>query len=99
MFQTYIAESPFHDRSGEDLALLRAAFADNRGQVSTLMCALADAGGPDAARRAGLRVLADAARHPSPWSRQLLTIRTVQTLTCLDIRNSRRVVTELGGYA
>ena len=43
--------------------------------------------------------LAAVARYPDPWTRQLVTLRAVQTLCVLDILNARRVVTELGGYS
>ncbi len=33
------------------------------------------------------------------WTRQLVTLRTVQTLAVLDVKNDRRVVFDLGGYA
>ncbi|MAG54798.1 MAG: hypothetical protein CMJ83_00750 [Planctomycetes bacterium] len=97
-FTNYVAQSPFADRSAPEKRLLRAAYAANRGQVRTLIKVLEDAKGPDAAASSGIATLAAVARYPAPWTQQLVTLRTVQTLTCLDILNSRRVVTELGGY-
>ncbi|MEN8148289.1 MAG: hypothetical protein ABFS86_00615 [Planctomycetota bacterium] len=39
-----------------------------------------------------------AALHPDTWSEQLVTLRIVQSLSVLDIRNYRRQVYLLGGY-
>jgi hypothetical protein len=39
-----------------------------------------------------------AALHPETWSEQLVTLRIVQSLSVLDIRNYRRQVWILGGY-
>ena len=56
------------------------------------------AGGPAAARRKGLEILASVARYPMPWSQELVTLRCVQSLTCLDVINTRRVIATLGEY-
>jgi len=50
---------------------------------------------PEEASRDALR---RAALHPETWSEQLVTLRTVQSLSVLDIRNYRRQVWILGGY-
>ena len=97
-FTSWIAQSPFRDRAPSDLSLLRRAYASNRGRVRSLMNDLHAAGGAERASENGLRTLASVARHPAPWSRQLLTLRTVQSLCVLDILNARDLVAELGGY-
>jgi hypothetical protein len=51
---------------------------------------------PEAASR---EILRTAAVFPESWSEQLVTLRTVQSLSVLDIRNYRRQVWSLGGYA
>ena len=79
--------------------LLRRAFASNRGRNRTLMKLLKERGGKEHARKRGLAPLAAVARYPHPWTRQLVTLRAIQTLCVLDILNARRVVTELGGYS
>ena len=50
---------------------------------------------PAEAARATLR---DVARHSDTWSEQLITLRAVQSLSVLDVRNYRRQVWGLGGY-
>jgi len=35
-------------------------------------------------------------RSPTGWTRQLVVLRTVQTLACLDVRNYRDLVLRLG---
>lgn len=50
---------------------------------------------PLAAARA---VLARVGRDPGPWSRQLVVLRTVQTLSVLDLRLYCDLVAELGEY-
>jgi hypothetical protein len=47
---------------------------------------------------AGREILAEVARHPESWSEQLVTLRTVQALSLLDVRNYRRQVWALGDY-
>ena len=51
--------------------------------------------GPGAASR---EVLAHTALHPESWSEQLVTLRAVQSLAVLDVRNYRKQVFRLGGY-
>lgn len=43
-------------------------------------------------------VLLDVGRDPDPWSRQLVTLRAVQTLSVLDLKAYRDLVAELGEY-
>ena len=77
---------------------LRLLSAANRGRVRSLLQLLEQHGGAEAARRQGMDTLATVARHPQPWTRQLVSLRAVQTLCVLDILNTRRAVGELGAY-
>jgi hypothetical protein len=43
-------------------------------------------------------VLAGAARDPETWTRQLMTLRAVQTLSVVDLKVYRDLVAELGEY-
>ncbi len=45
------------------------------------------------------RSLAQVARDPAPWSRQLVVLRAVQTLSVLDLKTYCDLVYELGEYA
>ncbi|NUQ60892.1 MAG: hypothetical protein HUU20_00275 [Pirellulales bacterium] len=45
------------------------------------------------------RILASVAQDPSPWSRQLVVLRAVQTLSVLDLKTYCDLVYELGEYA
>lgn len=56
------------------------------------------AGGAAASQEAGEARLAEALRHPSRVSEQLITLRIVQTLGLVDVRNYRRHVWSLGQY-
>ena len=47
---------------------------------------------------ASREILMGVAQHPESWSEQLVTLRTVQALTVLDVRNYRRQVWALGDY-
>ncbi|MBI1900771.1 MAG: ion transporter [Planctomycetia bacterium] len=47
----------------------------------------------------GCRVLADLLRHPARITEQIVTLRTVQTLSLLDVLDYREHVYELGRYA
>ena len=47
----------------------------------------------------GHHILHVALRHPARVTEQLVTLRVVQTLTLIDMRNHRRHVWALGAYA
>ena len=97
-FEQWFRESAFANRTPKEKAILRGAFARNRGRLRNRIRTLRNAGGAQGARAEGLRILREVATSPAPWSRQILTLRTIQALTCLDIANSRRVVLELADY-
>ncbi|MEM9380190.1 MAG: hypothetical protein AAGB93_09615 [Planctomycetota bacterium] len=81
-------------------ATWRVLAADVDGARDCLARAVASHGLPAAARRdAGEARLANALRHPTRVTEQLATLRTVQTLALVDVRNYRRHVWSLGQYA
>ena len=51
------------------------------------------------ARTSVHEMLRDIALHPGAWSTQLLTVRTVQVLSVLDLTHLRQAVEVLGEYA
>ncbi len=53
----------------------------------------------DGARAKGERILAELLRHPERITEQLVTIRTVQTLSLIDMLNYREHIYRLGDYA
>ena len=55
--------------------------------------------GPAGAREEGMVRLADALRHVGRVSEQLVSLRAIQTLALIDMRNYRTHVYRLGGYA
>ena len=57
-----------------------------------------DSLGPTEARRRGVVALADLLRHVGRISEQLVTLRTVQTLSLIDLLNYRQHVYRLGAY-
>ena len=44
------------------------------------------------------QVLSQVARDPGPWTRQLVILRTIQTLSVLDLKTYCDLVYELGEY-
>ena len=76
-------------------ATWRALRADVDGSRAALDAALA----PEKSARVGEARLAEALRHPARVTEQLVTLRVVQTLTLIDMRNYRRHVWSLGAYA
>jgi hypothetical protein len=76
---------------------VRAVRADWQGlrRLVALGTSLAPGMAPEEAAREILRLVA---RHPESWSDQLVTLRTVQSLSAIDVRNYRRQVRFLGGY-
>jgi hypothetical protein len=53
----------------------------------------------DGARAEGERILADVLRHPERITDQIVTLRSIQTLSLIDILNYREHVYRLGAYA
>ena len=98
LLRNWITEAGLDDRDEHTRGLLRRAFASNRGRVRSLLQLLEENGGAAAAGQQGLQTLAAVARHPQPWTRQLISLRAIQTLCVLDILNTRRAVGELGAY-
>ncbi|KAA3608669.1 MAG: hypothetical protein DWQ01_11230 [Planctomycetota bacterium] len=54
--------------------------------------------GPEEARRRGEQALAEILRYSRRVSEQLVTLRTIQTLSLIDVLNYREHVFRLGGY-
>lgn len=54
--------------------------------------------GPEAARIQGRRALVEVLRHPGQITEQLVTLRSVQTLALIDLRNYRHQVWRLGRF-
>jgi hypothetical protein len=97
-YREFLARSGSTDlRRRERRMVWRAVRAGYRelDRLVELAAALEPGTTPAAASRAILR---DVARHPESWSEQLVTLRTVQSLSVLDVRNYRRQVEDLGGY-
>ncbi|MCP3916445.1 MAG: ion transporter [bacterium] len=55
--------------------------------------------GSDVAREKGEARLAELLRHPGRVTEEMVTLRAVQTLALIDVRNYRAHVWELGGYS
>ncbi len=82
-------------------ALWRALQADVDGAreaLAAVRAAHALPGGAAAAKTLAEESLAAALRHPARVTEQLVTLRAVQTLTLVDVRNYRRHVWSLGDY-
>lgn len=75
----------------------RAVRADYRGlkRLVQLGTTLPHDTDPD---RAAREILSSVVAHPEKWSEPLVTLRAVQSLSVLDVRNYRRQVWALGGY-
>ncbi|MFT5731738.1 MAG: hypothetical protein ACJAZN_000161 [Planctomycetota bacterium] len=83
-------------------ALWRALHADVDGAREALAAvrhAHAHAGGAAGAKAAAEDDLAAALRHPARVTEQLVTLRAIQTLTLVDVRNYRRHIWSLGEFA
>ena len=82
-------------------ALWRALQADVDGareSLSAVRAAHGLPGGADEGKALAEESLAAALRHPARVTEQLVTLRAVQTLTLVDVRNYRRHVWSLGDY-
>ncbi len=77
--------------------VFRAVRADYRGLKRLVQ--LGAALPPDTTPRDAAReIFHQAVARPENWSEQLVTLRAVQSLSVLDVRNYRRQVWALGGY-
>jgi hypothetical protein len=95
-FRRWRAANPFPDRAA-CAAAWRVAAEDWNGAGRALGRWAED--GEAAAREEGERRLADLLRHPGRLEEQLHTLRTVQTLSIIDVLNYRTHVWRLGRYA
>lgn len=81
----------------------RAAWATLVADVDGARRAFDSVRGGEAGRRAARNAaesrLADALRHPARITEQIVTLRAIQTLSLVDVREYRRHVWELGEYA
>lgn len=97
-FEAWLKTSRFEGRSAEEKARLRGAYSSNFERSREKIDLLCSAGGVAAAHASARAVLAQVARYPAPWSQQLVSLRTIQSMTRLDLVNARRVVTQLAGF-
>jgi hypothetical protein len=78
----------------EALRAMHIAFVIDWRGVQALL-----AGESSDERQRGEKILMRAAREHHSFSRQLVTVRAVQTLSLIDVKNDLRMVHALGGYA
>jgi hypothetical protein len=83
----------------ERLARLRAWRAVEHDVDGVARALLAWHGlGRDGAQREGEAALAEVLRHPGQITEQIVTLRAVQTLALIDLRNYREHIWRLGGF-
>ena len=80
-------------------AAWRALLADEDGSRAAFEAARIPASARAAARSAVESRLADALRHPARITEQIVTLRAIQTLSLVDVRDYRRHVWELGKFS
>jgi hypothetical protein len=97
-FRRWWDRSALAARPRDEREICLEAYAANQEGVRDLLLLQLAAGGGDQARTRGWEILAEAARRPATWTEQIITLRTVQTLTVLDLQCYRRLVRELGRY-
>ncbi|MHC4390762.1 MAG: hypothetical protein ACYS22_05505 [Planctomycetota bacterium] len=74
------------------------AFMSNREGIRPLVLDTAARGGLAVAHRTGVQRLVRAQKSPTAWTRQLVTLRTVQVLSTRDHRNYRDLVLKLAEF-
>jgi Ion transport protein len=98
LFETYLVRyGPRNLTEKESRWAFRTVRANGNGlkQLVELGAALP----PDTTpREAAKEILGTVVSYPENWSEQLVTLRAVQSLSVLDVRNYRRQVWTLGGY-
>ncbi len=62
------------------------------------MMQLAVSPGPEAALDRGRILLDEVLSRPHSWTDEMVVLRTVQTMSVLDIGNYQAIVRSLGGY-
>jgi hypothetical protein len=97
-FESWWNASSYAGRPDDEKQLCFEAWIEDRGGVRNLIRLMNRSGGQEQAEAAGWKIVSAAARRPGAWSEQLITLRTVQTLTILDLECYRRIVRRLGAY-
>jgi hypothetical protein len=77
--------------------LWRAVQTDVRNVRRRIM-RLAESDSPEAAAERGRELLDEVLARPHSWTDEMVVLRTVQTMSVLDIRNYQVIVRTLGGY-
>lgn len=78
--------------------ILWHAFQTDAGGVRRQMMHLATSASPEAARDRGQILLDEVLSRPHSWTDEMVVLRTVQTMSVLDIGNYQAIVRSLGGY-
>lgn len=98
-FDNVLGRSRYADAGPRERELLfRAVLEDEEGSRKRIE----RAGALKSAHEAAARVEEIVKRillRPHPWTSELVALRTIQTMSVLDLRNYKRLVWELGGYA
>ncbi len=89
---------PFSAHDAQQRAVLRRLIARRRGPLLAAACELTRRDAPDDPLDDVRALLQSTADDPAPWSRQLVVLRAVQTLSALDLRTYCDLVAELGEY-
>ena len=74
-----------------------SVFLDYQG-IRKVVERLGSASDPQMAQQQGEESLQRVLRMPHEWTEQLVSLRMVQTMAVLDLRNYRKLVHDLGGY-
>jgi len=88
----------FKDHDAREHRICRRLICRQRGPLLDALRALASRGAPEDPVEHAKQALLAVARDPDTWSRQLVVLRTVQTLSVLDLRTCCDLVAELGEY-
>ncbi len=98
-FERVLSRSALAGATRRERALLfRAVLANLRG-VGDRVRRAGSAETEEEARRRGEAILRAVLARPHDWTEELVCLRTIQTLSVLDLRNYRTLVWELGRYA
>ena len=93
-FRLFWSQSKFADAPTKHRKWCWKAYLANRNQLKDALYFITESGDVSVAEN----IIQNIVRNPTPWTEELLAIRTVQTLSVLDVLNYRGHVAILGEY-
>ena len=96
--KTVLQRSDFAAYNAKQRAAFLRTLYSQRGELLEAVRLLVHGDTPEDLQASARETLLPIGRDPAGWTRQLVILRTVQTLSVLDLKTYRDLVAELGEY-